>query len=95
MAMTLWKQAGLNQKVLSYLIHLFIRGFDQQGIAHKITNVISNEYQINMRSISLESHDGIFEGNLYLYVHNTDMLDTLVSKLLNIKGVDTVSRKEI
>ena len=82
-------------KVLSYLIHLFIRGFDQQGIANRITNVISNEYQINMRSISLESHDGIFEGNLYLYVHNTDMLDTLVSKLLNIKGVDSVSRKEI
>lgn len=82
-------------KVLSYLIHLFIRGFDQQGIAHKITNVISNEYQINMRSISLDAHDGIFEGNLYLYVHNTDMLDTLVSKLLNIKGIDSVSRKEI
>jgi len=82
-------------KVMSYLIHLFIRGFDQQGIANRITNVISNEYQINMRSISLESHDGIFEGNLYLYVHNTDMLDTLVTKLLNIKGVDSVSRKDI
>jgi GTP diphosphokinase / guanosine-3',5'-bis(diphosphate) 3'-diphosphatase len=82
-------------KVLSYLIHLYIRGFDQQGIAHKITNVISNEYQINMRSINLDAHDGIFEGNLYLYVHNTDMLDTLISKLLNIKGVDTVSRKDI
>jgi len=81
-------------KMLSYLIHLFIRGIDQQGIANKITSVISNDYQINMRSISLESHDGIFEGNLYLYVHNTDMLDTLVSKLLNIKGVDTVIRKE-
>jgi len=82
-------------KVLSYLIHLYMRGFDQQGIAHKITNVISNEYQINMRSINLDAHDGIFEGNLYLYVHNTDMLDTLISKLLNIKGVDTVSRKDI
>jgi GTP pyrophosphokinase len=82
-------------KIMSYLIHLFIRGFDQQGIANRITNVISNEYQINMRSISLESHDGIFEGNVYLYVHNTDMLDTLVTKLLNIKGVDSVSRKDI
>jgi GTP pyrophosphokinase len=82
-------------KVLSYLIHLYIRGFDQQGIAHKITNLISNEYQINMRSINLDAHDGIFEGNLYLYVHNTNMLDTVISKLLNIKGVDTVSRKDI
>jgi guanosine-3',5'-bis(diphosphate) 3'-pyrophosphohydrolase len=82
-------------KVLSYLIHLYIRGFDQQGIAHKITNVISNEYQINMRSINLDAHDGIFEGNLYLYVQNTEMLDTVISKLLNIKGVDSVIRKEI
>jgi GTP diphosphokinase / guanosine-3',5'-bis(diphosphate) 3'-diphosphatase len=82
-------------KVLSYLIHLYIRGFDQQGIANKITNVISNEYQINMRSINLDAHDGIFEGNLYLYVQNTEMLDTLISKLLNIKGVDSVIRKEI
>lgn len=82
-------------KVLSYLIHLFIKGFDQQGIANKITNLISNEYQINIRSLNLDSHDGIFEGNLYLYVHNTDMLDTLISKLLSIKGVDSVVRKEV
>lgn len=82
-------------KVLSYLIHLFIKGFDQQGIANKITNLISNEYQINIRSLSLDAHDGIFEGNLYLYVHNTDMLDTLISKLLSIKGIDSVIRKEV
>jgi len=82
-------------KVLSYLIHLFIKGFDQQGIAHKITNLISNEYQINIRSINLDAHDGIFEGNLYIYVYNTDMLDTLISKLLSIKGVDSVIRKDV
>ncbi len=82
-------------KVLSYLTHLYIRGFDQQGIANKITNTISNDYGINMRSISLDAHDGIFEGNLYLYIHHTDNLDALISKLLDIKGIDTVSRKEI
>ena len=82
-------------KVFSYLIHLFIKGFDQQGMAHKITNLISNDYQINIRSLSLDAHDGIFEGNLYLYVHNTDMLDILISKLLSIKGVDTVIRKDV
>jgi GTP pyrophosphokinase len=45
--------------------------------------------------LSLDAHDGIFEGNLYLYVHNTDMLDTLISKLLSIKGIDSVIRKEV
>ena len=82
-------------KVLSYLTHLYIRGFDQQGIAHKITNIISNEYGINMRSISLDAHDGIFEGNLYFYIQNTDLLETLINKLSTIKGVDTVNRKDI
>jgi GTP pyrophosphokinase len=82
-------------KMLYYLTHLYIRGFDHQGIANKITNVISNEYGINMRSINLDAHDGIFEGNLYLYIQNTDLLETLITKLLNIKGVDTVQRKEI
>jgi GTP diphosphokinase / guanosine-3',5'-bis(diphosphate) 3'-diphosphatase len=82
-------------KILSYLTHLYIRGFDQQGIANRITNVISNEYGINMRSISLDAHDGIFEGNLYLYIHNTEILETLITKILNIKGVDSVNRKEI
>jgi len=82
-------------KMLYYLTHLYIRGFDHQGIANKITNVISNEYGINMRSINLDAHDGIFEGNLYLYIQNTDLLEKLITKLLNIKGVDTVQRKEI
>ena len=49
MAMILWKPPGPNQRYFSYLIHLFIKGFDQQGMAHKITNLISNDYQINIR----------------------------------------------
>jgi guanosine-3',5'-bis(diphosphate) 3'-pyrophosphohydrolase len=82
-------------KVLSYLTHLFIKGFDRQGIAYNIINVISNEYGINMRSINLDAHDGLFEGNLYLYIHNTDLLEDLITKLLSIKGVDSVHRKDI
>ena len=82
-------------KVLSYLTHLYIKGFDRQGIAHNIINVISNEYGINMRSINLDAHDGLFEGNLYLYIHNTDLLETLITKLSGIKGVDSVHRKDI
>jgi GTP pyrophosphokinase len=82
-------------KVLSYLTHLYIKGFDRQGIAFNIINLISNEYGINMRSISLDAHDGLFEGNLYLYIRNTDLLETLITKLSGIKGVDSVHRKDI
>ncbi len=89
-------QATWNKfKVLSYLTHLYVRGFDRQGMANQITNIISNEYGINMRSINLDAHDGIFEGHLYLYIHNTDNLNTLISKLLKLKGIDSVTRRDI
>ncbi|GET29897.1 bifunctional (p)ppGpp synthetase/guanosine-3',5'-bis(diphosphate) 3'-pyrophosphohydrolase [Prolixibacter sp. SD074] len=82
-------------KVLSYLSHIYIRGFDRQGMVNQITNVISNEYGINMRSINFDTHDGVFEGNLYLYVHHTEDLENLLSKLKEIKGIDSVERKEL
>jgi len=82
-------------KVLSYLSHIYIRGFDRQGMVNQITNVISNEYGINMRSINFDTHDSVFEGNLYLYVHHTEDLDNLLSKLKEIKGIDSVERKEL
>jgi GTP pyrophosphokinase len=63
-------------------------------MANQITNIISNEYGINMRSINLDAHDGIFEGHLYLYIHNADNLNTLISKLLKLKGIDTVTRMD-
>lgn len=89
-------QATWNKfKVLSYLTHLYVRGFDRQGMANQITNIISNEYGINIRSINLDAHDGIFEGHLYVYIHNTDSLNILISKLLKIKGIDTVNRQDI
>jgi GTP pyrophosphokinase len=89
-------QATWNKfKVLSYLTHLYVRGLDRQGMANQITNIISNEYGINMRSINLDAHDGVFEGHLYVYIHNTDNLNILISKLQKIKGIDTVSRQDV
>jgi len=81
-------------KKLSHLIHLHINGFDRIAVVNDITNVISNELTINMRSIKFESHDGIFEGDLFLYVYNTEDLDNLITKLKKIKSVDTVVRTD-
>jgi GTP diphosphokinase / guanosine-3',5'-bis(diphosphate) 3'-diphosphatase len=85
-----WK----SHKILSYLAIINLSGIDQMGIVSKITKVISDDQNVNMRSISFDSHDGIFEGIIYLYIHNAEDLSFLISKILKIKGVHSVTRQE-
>ncbi len=79
-------------KKQSYLTRLLLEGFDRVGIVNQVTNIISNENNINMRSVQFDTNDGIFKGELFLYIHNTDDLNNLISQLKKIKGIETVSR---
>jgi len=81
-------------KILSYLVSIHIQGMDKFGIYNHITTLISKELSVNMRNIYLTSHDGIFEGTIDLYVHNTKDLNNLIMNLAKIKGVDAVNRIE-
>ena len=81
-------------KILSFLTRISIRGVDRFGIYNQITTVICKELNVNMRAINLASHDGIFEGTMDLYVHNGKDLNNLLEKLVNIKGIEQVSRVE-
>jgi len=81
-------------KLLSYLSQLYIKGFDRIGIVSEITGIISKEYNINMKSIRFETQDGVFIGNLDLYVHNTDDVDNIIQKLNKVNGVELVERIE-
>jgi GTP diphosphokinase / guanosine-3',5'-bis(diphosphate) 3'-diphosphatase len=81
-------------KILSYLVRISIGGVDKFGIYNNITTVISKELAVNMRNINLASHDGIFDGTLDLYVHNTTDLNNLILNLSKIKGVESVKRVE-
>jgi GTP pyrophosphokinase len=81
-------------KKQSYLTRLLLEGFDKVGIVSQVTNIISNENNINMRSVQFETNDGIFKGDLFLYIHNTDDLNNLISQLKKIKGIENVSRIE-
>ncbi|MBK3517746.1 RelA/SpoT family protein [Carboxylicivirga marina] len=83
-----------SHKILSYLAMINLSGIDQMGIVSKITKVISEDQNVNMRSINIESHDGIFEGNIYLYIHNTEDLNNLILNIMKIKGVHNVTRQE-
>jgi len=81
-------------KRLSYLSRIKLSGFDRVGIVNEVTNIISKQNNINMRTVHFDTHDGIFEGDLYLYIHNVQDLSELISKLLKISGMDTVERIE-
>jgi GTP diphosphokinase / guanosine-3',5'-bis(diphosphate) 3'-diphosphatase len=81
-------------KVLSYLSHIVIKGFDRIGIAHEITGIISKDHNINMRTIRFDTDEGVFTGNMDLYVHNTNDVGNIISKLYKVKGVESVERME-
>lgn len=79
-------------KKQSYLTRLLLEGFDRMGIVNQVTNIISNENNINMRSVQFDTNDGIFRGELFLYIHNTEDLNNLIAQLKKIKGIENVSR---
>ena len=81
-------------KLLSFLAIINLTGIDQIGIVSKITKVISDDQNVNMRSINVESHDGIFDGIIHLYIHNVEDLNNLIYNIMKIKGVHTVIRQE-
>lgn len=75
-----------------YVITLKIIGNDDIGIVNNITSVISKEENIMMRSINIDSHDGLFSGNLEINVEDTSKLNQLIKKLRVIKGVKQIIR---
>lgn len=79
-------------KLLSFLVKVAINGYDRFGMYNDITTVISKELNVNIRSINLSSHDGIWEGTIDLYVHDAKDLNNLLMSLSKIKGVDAVKR---
>lgn len=81
-----------SQKELAFLTGLHITGIDDVGLINKITTVISSDFKVNMRSITVDTDDGIFEGSIMVYVNNTKHLDNLIIKLREVVGVSSVTR---
>jgi GTP pyrophosphokinase len=81
-----------SQELIAFLAGIELTGIDAVGIVNNITKIISNEHNINIRSISFESNDGIFEGKVMLYVHDTNNLTELMKKMKRVNGVLTVNR---
>ena len=75
-----------------YPITLHVIGNDDIGIVNNITNIISKEEKILLRSISIDSHDGLFYGSLTVMLEDISRLQQLIKKLKTVKGVKNVSR---
>ena len=76
----------------TYPITLRIVGNDDLGIVNNITSIISHEQHVMLRSIRIDSHDGLFSGILTVMVENTEELGTLIRKLTAVKGVKSIVR---
>lgn len=86
------KTKWTKQHNIAFLTGIKINGIDDVGLVNKITNIITGQMNLNMRSISFESEDGIFEGNIMIYVHDTSELDDLNSRLSALDGILSVER---
>lgn len=86
------KAKWTGQKEIAFLAGIKINGVDEVGVVNNITKVISNELKVNIRSISIESDAGVFEGTIMLFVHDTDHLKKLIQKLGKVSGILKVTR---
>ena len=83
-----WSQ----HKAMSYLVTVELRGIDRMGLLLDLAKVVSGDFSINIREVNIQSHDGIFEGNISLYVKDAEGLHAVMDKLRKIKGIETVKR---
>jgi guanosine-3',5'-bis(diphosphate) 3'-pyrophosphohydrolase len=86
------KAKWTSQYEVSFLTGLKIVGTDRVGLINDVSKIISEELKVNMSSISFSSDQGIFRGEIMLYVNDTRHLEMLISKLEKVEGVVTVSR---
>ncbi len=88
------KAKWTSQELISFLAGIKITGIDEVGLVNNITKIISNELNVNMRSISFDTNDGTFEGTMMVFVHDTDHLTELMKKLKKVNGVLAVTRMD-
>jgi guanosine-3',5'-bis(diphosphate) 3'-pyrophosphohydrolase len=83
-----WK----TQELIEREVTVKIFGFDRMGIVNRLTEIISNQHNVNMKSISFETEDGLFEGRVRVMVYDTEHLDQLMRKFEQVEGVQRVVR---
>ena len=78
----------------AFITGLKFIGIDNVGLVKELTTIISDLEKVNMKSLNFDSKDGVFEGNIMLYVLDKNHLENLIRKLRNIEGIEKVVRME-
>ena len=81
-------------KELSFLVYIYIKGIDNMGLLNEVTQVISRQLNVNIRKLTIETEDGIFEGKIQLWVHDVDDVKTICNNLKKIQNIKQVSGVE-
>ncbi|UYZ59430.1 RelA/SpoT family protein [Hymenobacter latericus] len=81
-----------DQLELAFLAGIRIKGSDRVGLVNDVTKIISNSLKVNMRSITIDSDDGMFEGQIMVFVNDTAHLEKLIQRLSRVRGVLSVER---
>lgn len=81
-------------KALNFPVNLYVKGIDGIGILNKVTEIISQQLNVNIHKLHIESNDGIFEGRIQLFVHDVDDVNAICNNLKKIENVKRVTRIE-
>lgn len=86
------KTKWAKNKEISFLTGIKIVGLDDVGVINKITNLISGELKININALTVEAKEGMFQGNIKVYVHDKEELEELVLRLKQLSGIHSIDR---
>ncbi|MEC7646636.1 MAG: bifunctional (p)ppGpp synthetase/guanosine-3',5'-bis(diphosphate) 3'-pyrophosphohydrolase [Bacteroidota bacterium] len=86
------KAKWISKGEIDFIASINIKGIDKVGLMNKITQIISNQMHVNIKSINISSNDGIFEGTITLKAHNATFLKELTTKLKKIKAISSITR---
>lgn len=84
-----------NQRDVAFLSGLKLNGIDTMGVISQVSEIITNNLHINMKSISFESKDGIYEGKIMLYVTDSEQLEIVINQMKAIEGLVSITRFEV
>jgi guanosine-3',5'-bis(diphosphate) 3'-pyrophosphohydrolase len=86
------KSKWINKDEIDFIATISIKGIDSLGLMNKVTQIISNQMNVNIKSINIKSDDGVFEGIITLKVHNVAFLKELTTKLQKVEAITSITR---